>query len=413
MKKVAIIGAGISGLGTARLLLEKGYQVKVFEKEDAPGGLIRCKRVEGSLFHLCGGHVFNSRRQDVLDRFWRFFPQADFEQRERNSVVVFDDGRLVPYPVEDHVYCFDETVQRAVIADFLQMASDAAPAPDNFADFLRRRFGQTLYDLYFGPYNEKIWMQDLKEIPLSWLEGKLPMPTVAEMIYNNVNRVAEKKFVHSSFWYERRGGSQYLADRLADGLDIVYGASVGSLARQADGWLVQDERFDGVVFCGDIRDLVRMVRGVGLEAFRPKVEALACHGTTAVFCEIEANPYTWIYQPSRSHRSHRIICTGNFAESNNAPGKLTATVEFTGPVPESEIRAQLARMPFSPKYITHHYTPCSYPVQDASTRSLIRSLKDTLRPHGLYFTGRFADWEYYNMDVALGAALDTVSGFSL
>ena len=23
-----------------------------------------------------------------------------------------------------------------------------------------------------------------------------------------------------------------------------------------------------------------------------------------------------------------------------------------------------------------------------------------------YFTGRFADWEYYNMDIAMGAAMD-------
>ena len=413
MKRIAIIGAGISGLGTARLLLEKGFGVKIYEKEDAPGGLIRCRRVEGSLFHLCGGHVFNSRRQDVLDCFWRFFPREDFVRRERNSVVVFDDGRLVPYPVEDHVYCFDEAVQRAVVADFVQMAAHPGPAPDNFADFLKRRFGPTLYGLYFGPYNEKIWMQDLGGVPLSSLEGKLPMPTVEEMIYNNMNHVAEKQFVHASFWYARRGGSQYLADRLADGLDIGYGAGVESLAYRSGQWTVRGEAFDGVVFCGNVKDMVRMISGVDVSSFRTPVEALSSHGTTAVFCEIDANPYTWIYQPSPRHRSHRIICTGNFADSNNASGRCTATVEFTGPMAEAEIRKQLQAMPFAPKYLTHHYTPCSYPVQDASTRSLIRTLKETLRPYGFYFTGRFADWEYYNMDVALGAAMDMVSGLAL
>ena len=76
--------------------------------------------------------------------------------------------------------------------------------PDNFEEFLKYRFGETLYELYFKPYNEKVWRRDLKYVPLSWLEGKLPMPTVAEMIFNNINHVKEKQFVHSTFWYGSR-----------------------------------------------------------------------------------------------------------------------------------------------------------------------------------------------------------------
>lgn len=71
MKKVAVIGAGISGLTIANLLKDK-YIVKVYEKESIPGGLISCKEINGGLFHTCGGHVFNSKRQDVLNWFWSF-----------------------------------------------------------------------------------------------------------------------------------------------------------------------------------------------------------------------------------------------------------------------------------------------------------------------------------------------------
>ncbi|MEJ7682717.1 MAG: hypothetical protein WKG06_33635 [Segetibacter sp.] len=34
-----------------------------------------------------------------------------------------------------------------------------------------------LYQLYFGPYNSKIWNTDISKVPLEWLDGKLPMPT--------------------------------------------------------------------------------------------------------------------------------------------------------------------------------------------------------------------------------------------
>ena len=37
---------------------------------------------------------------------------------------------------------------------------------------------------------------------------------------------------------------------------------------------------------------------------------------------------------------------------------------------------------------------------------MIKELKGLMAPNGFYFTGRFADWEYYNMDVAIGSAKD-------
>ena len=62
----------------------------------------------------------------------------------------------------------------------------------------------------------------MTQVPLSWLEGKLPMPTVEDMIYNNMNHIEERQFVHSSFYYPIKGGSQFLADRLSHNLNIKY-----------------------------------------------------------------------------------------------------------------------------------------------------------------------------------------------
>lgn len=421
MKRVAIIGAGVSGLSTAHFLKNK-YEVKLFERNNNPGGLIRCQRINGSLFHTCGGHVFNSKRQDVLEWFWsQFDKERNFTKTDRNSCVFMDKNNssleydCIPYPIENHMYLFDESIQNAFYEDLKEIdrikGSDAKFTDyDSFGDFLRWRFGKTLYNLYFLPYNEKVWRRNLSTVPMSWMKGKLPMPTTQEMRDNNLNRVEEKVFVHSSFWYEKKDGSQYIADKLAEGLDITYNSDINSIEYTNGKWIVHKEEFDTVVFCGNIKDMIKMIKGVDVGAFKVPVNALEYHGTTAVFCEIDKNPYSWIYQPSRYHESHRIICTGNFSPTNNSAllpkGRITATIEFTDGISKEAILDNLQRIPLHPKYVTHQYNKFTYPIQSVETRKMISDLKHVLQPFNFYFTGRFADWEYYNMDVAIGAAKD-------
>ena len=123
MEKIAIIGAGISGLSVAHFLSDR-YDITVFEKENRAGGLIRCLRVNGNLFHICGGHVFNSKRQDVLDWFWsKFIQSEEFSKADRNSCVFMDKGNNsleydnIPYPIENHMYLFSEEIQKSFYKD--------------------------------------------------------------------------------------------------------------------------------------------------------------------------------------------------------------------------------------------------------------------------------------------------------
>jgi len=416
IKKVAVIGAGISGLSSAQLLKDR-FDVTVFEKEELPGGLIKCKRVNGSLFHTCGGHVFNSKRKDVLDWFWaKFNREKEFDKADRSAVVFLDqEPKIIPYPIENHMYLFDEDTQKLFYKDLVEIDKKKGENPkltnyDSFGDFLQWRFGKTLFDLYFEPYNKKVWRRELTTLPLSWMEGKLPMPTTREMRNNNANHTEEKAFVHSTFWYEKKNGSQYIADKLAEGLHIEYNSNIVNLRYFEGMWYIAGEAFDKVVFCGNIMDLPKLIEGVDIVKYQKQISNLEYHGTTSVFCEIDVNPYSWIYLPSCKYEGHRIICTGNFASTNNAPAmskdRITATIEFTDYISKDAILVNLKRIPLNPRYLDHKYNQYTYPIQDVNTRTMIGQLKSYLAPKGFYLTGRFADWEYYNMDVAIGAAMD-------
>lgn len=411
LQHVAIIGAGISGLSVARMLKAKGHAVTVYEKEATPGGLVRCENVDGILYHCVGGHVFNSRNQSVLDWFWQQLDKKDFDLATRHAVVSLHDGSRVDYPIENHLYQMSSKLRDAILDDLLKIAAEGYPQDSNFDDFLRHRFGETLYHEYFAPYNRKIWRRPLTDVPLSWLEGKLPMPSVKQILAANIGQEKEMQMVHSTFHYPRQGGSQFVADSLAAGLDIRYNSPVEKLHRLSSGrWLINNQEADSVIFCGNIKQLPEMLKG--MEINLSGVEELEFHGTTSVLCEVEANPYSWIYMPSEAHESHRIICTGNFAVSNSPVGMSSATIEFSEEMDKEAIEEQLKRIPFSPRYITHRYTPCTYPVQNENTRSIIDDAKATLATHHIFLLGRFAEWEYYNMDAAMEAAMKLCASFN-
>ena len=381
--KIAIIGAGISGMSMAHLLKNKA-DVTVYERDKRPGGMIKCDRVNGHLFHRTGGHVFNTKNGDVLEFFWSFFNrEKEFIKADRNSGVSLDRGKFVPYPIENHIYHFDDDIVNSIINDLLEIKKLDNNSVVNFEEFLIKRFGRTLYDIYFQPYNEKVWRRDLTKVPLSWLEGKLPMPSVEEILFNNIKKVEEKKFVHSSFYYPINGGSQFVADRFAEGLNIKYESLIDKIVLlQNKKWKVEDEVYDRVIFCGNIKQLPKLVDVLSNQAIR-MIESLESHGTTSVLCEIDDNPYSWIYLPSRKHESHRIICSGNFSISNRGSnGKMSGTIEFTDSISHDAI-------------------------QDLNTRQAIKELKASLEPMGIYLCGRFAEWEYYNMDVCMASAIET------
>ncbi|KAA6303769.1 MAG: hypothetical protein EZS26_000320 [Candidatus Ordinivivax streblomastigis] len=404
MKKIAVIGAGISGL-TVSNILRDDYDVIVFETSSKPGGLIKCKRVDGNLYHIVGGHVFNSKREDVLNWFWKFFDKDnEFVKATRNASVFLN--KPIGYPIENHIFDMQPDIQKQIISDLLTIATNNNFVPTNFEEFLKARFGKTLYELYFKPYNEKVWNKPLSTISLDWLEDKLPMPTVQDIIFNNFRREKEMTMVHSSFYYPKSGGSQFIADRLSEKLTIRYNTEIKEIRYDNNVWSVDNENFDIVLYTGNIKELPSMLPINLLSEYKQTIKNLQYHGTTSVLCKINKNPYSWMYLPDKQYKSHRIICTGNFAPSNNAKVNLTATVEFTDEINKETIMQNLSHIPYSPKYITHQYTEYTYPIQTPDTRLLVRNIKKSLEPRGLFLSGRFAEWEYYNMDAAIGAAID-------
>lgn len=409
----------------------------LLEKSDMPGGLVSCADIDGRLYHKVGGHVFNSKNTEVLDWFWKHFDRDnEFVHAQRNAKVLLDD-RLVGYPIENHLFQLDENVVKEIISDWIEIGlldkgtlrnSDGSydsgkwpneksespkvgkSNPNNFKTFLIRKFGPTLYKVYFGPYNEKIWRTDLSKVSLAWLQGKLPMPDLKDALVQNILKKQESEMVHSSFYYPKHGGSQFIIDRLGEGLDIRTSYEVNSIQKTSKGWLVNNELVcQKVVYTGDVRRLSSMLHGAGEEVLDAckALNELQSNGTSNVLCETDPSDLSWLYLPDPEIKAHRIIYTGNFSEYNNATnGRLTCTVEFSGQVSETEMIAEVKKLPGNLTVLASNYEPNSYVIQTHDTRARVDRVRMLLQKDGFYLLGRFAEWEYYNMDKCIERAME-------
>lgn len=89
MKRIAVIGAGLSGLANAALLAKEGYDVTVVERHSIPGGVARKETVKGYTFDM-GPTWFL-----MPDIYKRYFAEFGAELEEHLDLVELDPSYRV------------------------------------------------------------------------------------------------------------------------------------------------------------------------------------------------------------------------------------------------------------------------------------------------------------------------------
>jgi hypothetical protein len=156
----------------------------------------------------------------------------------------------------------------------------------------------------------------------------------------------------------------------------------------------------------ELSSIVRINNAELAEALN-SVKDFASNGTSNVLCETDANNISWLYLPEESYKAHRIIYTGNFSDTNNeGTDRKTCVVEFSGKQEREDMIMELQNLPGNLTPLAFNYEPNSYIIQDKQTRFKVQNLKIELAKHNIYLLGRFAEWEYYNMDKCIEAAME-------
>lgn len=401
--KAGILGAGISGLSIGRLLSDV-FEVQILERRPVAGGIARTRTINNATYHLTGGHCFNSRYKEVLDFvFKEVLPESEWHKVTRNAVIRFK-GHEIDYPIEfaiKQIHAFDPALAINITKDFLNAEDEGVYK--NLEDWFRKKFGNTLADEYFLPYNAKIWNNDPARMDPSWVEGKLPIPDKISF-FNGLIGTSTDKMPHSEFYYPNSNNQNTFIESLAWGLDIRYDFDVSTISysNQSKKWTINDSvEFDLLISTLPLNIIPRLVSDCP-EDVLAAAGKLRYNKVSNVLWETRPTDRTWTYIPDKDNIFHRYIHIGNFFR----PVQNYTITEVVGERTYEEMVENGKKDPFLIKPLDYHISDHAYVVFDEnyedSTRTVMKYLNDT----GIYTLGRFGEWQYYNMDICIKRSLE-------
>jgi protoporphyrinogen oxidase len=425
VKRVVVLGAGLTGLSAAYHLARRGVDALVLERAEEPGGACRSLRRDGFEFDLTG-HLLHLAREESLELLGALGVRRALRRHRRRAAIAMA-GAVTPYPLQIHTYKLPPVVRRDCLLGFVRAqlaATGEAPEPDNFAEWVLARFGEGFARHFFFPYNRKLYCRDPRELTSEWVGRYVPRPALADVVDGAFGLYRQPVGYNATFLYPRRGGIRILADALAARIGAVRlecEVSAVTLAER-ELRLASGERlgWDVLVSTAPLTHLAAMTSDLPTEGREAaaRLRAVAVINLNLGVAGPPPRREHWLYVPEERYVFYRVGIPSNHAQVAPA-GCHTLSVEVSLPAGaaapadlEGRCLAGLEELGLLRRRgdvrcrVVTRLEP-AYVIFDHQRPAAVAALRGVYRGAGVILAGRWAEWKYSTMEDALwdGAAV--------
>lgn len=442
-KRVVVLGGGLSGLSAAWYLLSKTHEdceVTLIEKNGFLGGLAASFNWKGFSLDF-GPHRFHTKNPEILGMVRRLVGSEKLLHRDRLSHIYLN-GKYIEYPLKmEAITSLDPLTIGHVLFDF-GVAKALFPVRGKSADFeghVKKKFGKKLYDIYFGPYTEKLWGVHPSDLSADWAEDRisgLSMYQIAKKMLSSGG--SGVRTFTSKFWYPE-GGIGEISRKLGEeirkcGGRILTGKRVGEIRLSNGKFRIKAGGgvfwADGVISTIPITELVKIVRPAAPSQILEASGPLRFRAMVFVFILLDKEQAltlpsdNWIYYYSKDVLFHRlsqqkafspatcpdgkseitaeIVCFENDGVWNAPDGKIRKRVlsdlKKVGILSEQGMKKIIGTRVLRVPYVYPIYAPPGY-------RSHLRALEGFTEIMGIVPAGRCGLFQYNNLDSAIESGI--------
>jgi predicted NAD/FAD-binding protein len=408
-KKIAVIGAGISGMGAAHMLSED-HHVTLYEAEPRLGGHARTivAGKNGDQPVDTGFIVFYYANYPHLARL---FKSLDVPVTKSNmSFGASLDGGRVEYALASIGSIFAQK-KNLVNPKFLRMLADIVKFNKRALDATRDR------SLSLGAFLEQLgtgeWFREYYLLPLTGAIWSTPTEKIMDFPAHALVQFMENHALLSASgqhqWYTVQGGSIEYVRRLEASLNarnvtLRLGAPIDAVRRDAMGAEVKAygaewERYDEVVFATHSDDTLRLLadatplekRALGAITYQPN--RIVLHADASIMPKKRICWSSWNYTETEAKELNTI--------------DLTYWMNSLQPIPENDphfVTLNTTR-PIREELI---YDECTlrHPVYDLDALAAQDIVRDMNGTHRTWFCGAWMKNGFH--EDGLGSAVDVV-----
>ncbi len=416
---MVILGAGLTGLSTALHL--RGAPYLLVEREQRVGGKARSERRDGYTFDVTG-HWLHLRDDRVRALVGDLFEPGQLVEIERRTGV-YTHGVMLPYPFQANLHGLPLDVVRDCLVDFVEAQIEGAkpdtPAPRTFREFAERRFGRGIAELFFVPYNTKLWGVTPDELTPDWGSRFIPLPEPAQVVGGALGLRQDGLGYNARFVYPRAGGIDHLPEAMAARLrgHNPEAVRVGCAVEEFD-LVGRRVKLSGVPDWVEYRALVSTIPLPQLVARTPHAPAEVREAAAALrwvswrYLDVatrRAPPISehWVYVPETHIPFFRVGVYSNALPAMAPPGGGALYVELAdrGGTPDMpEIIRHLCAMgavdsPEDVVFTALREIECAYVLFDDACHEATATIHQWLASvGGVRSCGRYGAWVYNSME---------------
>jgi len=413
-----VLGAGLAGLAAARAL---GPGALVLEKDDGPGGIARSEQL-GEWHFDQAIHVLYFADQATKERVFAV-PGHALADCPPEAWVETTAG-VARFPVQLHLGGLDPAFVARCLDDLERtFMTEARAEVRNFEEFLRRSFGDELCELFFLPYNRKMWRRPLDSLAPSGFQWNIVRPDLVQVKRGALERDALFAAYNAQGFYPRPPGGaplrgiQVLPHALARGVDVRFGTAVVALYPERRGVPTSGGTFRWDAACVATLPLPQLV-GLcsGLPAdLKAACAALPRNRVLSVLLAVRgprpAGTGHWRYYPDESIVFNRLIWPHMFDPLMAPPDGYGLHAEITEraedlPRPERAIvervvsdARRVGALQGGDTIVDARVSTLdpAYVVFRPGDEETVRAARAALEKVGVHAVGRYGRWEYSSM----------------
>jgi len=202
MTRIAILGAGIAGLSSGWLLKKEGIDFVILEKQPYVGGLARSFEWHGFNCDFAAHRLFTSN-ESILQQMLNLVPMGRHVRRSR----IYLKKHWMRDPLDVIELGLKLSFIERLKAAWSYINRPQSLSEGNFENYVVRRYGKSLYNLFFQPYTEKLFGIQGDQISALWARQKVRLANPLDLLRENT----KTKFQY--FYYPIRGGYGAIADQ--------------------------------------------------------------------------------------------------------------------------------------------------------------------------------------------------------